>query len=185
MPLLLLALLAQATQPLAGQLPPAAPDRPSNSATMSVEPVGMFVAACDANGDARTTAAELTACVARSFAGLSASGRAIGYIEYADWAKRWLGDANALPSPFEVDSNGDNQITLEELQARLAALFAQFDRNHDGAVSRDELLTIRSAGFGGGERPSGQQSRGGRGGGHHGGRRGGMGGGMGGGGMGD
>ena len=36
--------------------------------TMMVEPAAMMIAACDADGDARTSAAELAACVARSYA---------------------------------------------------------------------------------------------------------------------
>ena len=36
--------------------------------TMLVEPVAMMLAACDADGDARTTRDEARACIARSFA---------------------------------------------------------------------------------------------------------------------
>ncbi len=124
--------------------PPAGTPQPP--ATIFAEPAALFIAACDANGDGRVTQAELTAGVARSYA--TAEGAAtgsIGYIAFADWAQAWLGDRNALPSPFEVDRDGDNRITLAELQARFAQFFTRFDRDKDGVLTRAELITIRGA----------------------------------------
>ncbi len=138
--LLALALL----QAIPAAPPPAGTPQPP--ATIFAEPAALFIAACDANGDGRVTQAELTACVARSYA--TAEGAAlgsIGYIAYADWAQAWLGDRNALPSPFEVDRDGDNRITLGELQTRFAQFFTRFDRDKDGILTRSELITIRAA----------------------------------------
>ncbi|RDE06454.1 EF-hand domain-containing protein [Sphingomonas aracearum] len=119
-----------------GQQPPA---------TIIVEPVAMFLAACDADSDGRTTRAEATACVARTFAGADASKRgSLGFIDFADWAERWLGSRNALPSPFSIDSDHDDRITLAELQANLAETFTRFDKDKDGVLSRAELLTIQT-----------------------------------------
>ena len=118
-------------------------------ATIVAEPVALMIAACDANGDAKVTRAELQSCVQRSFAAIdTAHGGSIGYIGYSDWALMWLGDRNALPSPFSVDSDGDNRITLAELQAQLESLFVRFDADKDGAVTRAELLTIRAVAIG-------------------------------------
>jgi len=123
---------------------PPGPGQPP--ATMVVEPVAMMIAACDADSDGRTTAAELHACVERSFAAIDTGHKgALGYIEFADWAERWLGDRNALPSPFEVDADGDNRITLDELQVKMAQTFRRLDRDHDAAVTRAECLTIRAS----------------------------------------
>ena len=134
-----LALLLQAAAPSA----PVTPAQPP--ATFVVEPVGMAIAAFDANGDGRTTRAEMEAGVARSFAAIdTAHAGSIGYIAFADWAERWLGDRNALPSPFEVDADGDNRITEAELQAALARVFARLDVDRDGSVTRKEVLTIRA-----------------------------------------
>ena len=138
--------LAAALQAAAATPPPAAPQGPAQPpATILVEPAAMFVAACDADGDARVTRAQLEACVARSFATAdgAASGK-IGYIAYADWAQRWLGDRNALPSPFEVDTDGDDHISLAELQARFRAYFDRFDLDRDGVLTRAELVTIHA-----------------------------------------
>ena len=138
--LLALALL----QSIVAAPPPAGAPQPP--ATIFAEPAALFIAACDANGDGRVTQAELTAGVARSYATVEgAASGSIGYIAFADWAQAWLGDRNALPSPFEVDRDGDNRITLAELQGRFAQFFARFDRDKDGVLTRAELITIRGA----------------------------------------
>ncbi|MEH3158779.1 MAG: EF-hand domain-containing protein [Sphingomonas taxi] len=134
--MILLPLLLQAAVPAAPGQPPA---------TMVVEPVAMAIAAFDTDGDGRTSRAELEAGVARSFAAIdTARSGSLGYIAFADWAERWLGDRNALPSPFEVDTDGDNRITLAELQAAFARVFARLDADKDGSVTRKEVLTIRT-----------------------------------------
>ena len=138
--LLVLALL----QAIVAAPPPAGTPQPP--ATIFAEPAALFIAACDANGDGRVTQAELTAGIARSYATAEGAGTgSIGYIAFADWAQAWLGDRNALPSPFEVDRDGDNRITLAELQARFTQFFARFDRDKDGMLTRAELITIRGA----------------------------------------
>jgi len=127
-------------------------------ATMVVEPVGMMIAACDADNNGKTTRAELVLCVTKSFDAIDTGHKgSIGYIDYSDWALKWLGDRNALPSPFTVDRDGDNRITLTELQAELGALFTRFDTDKDGAVTRAELLTIRASAAG--DRPPGKHGK--------------------------
>jgi hypothetical protein len=139
LPLLLATALQQNPAPASpppGQQPPA---------TIIVEPVAMFLAACDADADGRTTRAELAACTARTFAGADPGRRgSLGYIDFADWSQRWLGDRNALPSPFSVDIDHDDRITPAELEASLGEAFTRFDKNKDGALTRAELLTIQT-----------------------------------------
>lgn len=141
---LLALLLAQATQPPV-VVTAAQADAPPPPATMVVEPVAMAIVAFDSDGDGRTARAEMNAGLARTFAAAdpARSGR-LGYIAFADWALRWLGDRNALPSPFEVDRDGDNAITLDELQTAFGHVFDRLDRDHDGYVTRAEALTIRA-----------------------------------------
>lgn len=128
-------------------------------ATIMVEPVGMLIATFDADGDGRTSRPELARGVERTFKAVDTAGTGrMGYIEYADWCARFLGNATALPSPFTVDANGDSVITLDELQAALAHLYDRFDQAHDGQVTRAELLTIHDAPGGG----TGQRRGGGR-----------------------
>ncbi|MDE0879476.1 MAG: EF-hand domain-containing protein [Sphingomonas bacterium] len=138
----------------------------ADRATVMVEPVGMMIATFDSDGDGRVSQAESKAGVARSFAAIDTgnSGR-MGYIAYADWCSRWMGDPDALPSPFSVDTDGDNIITLDEMQAAIAHIFARFDTDKDGAVTRKELLTIHASPNGGrfgqgGRTPRGQRDAG-------------------------
>jgi hypothetical protein len=162
-----LALATAMACPAFAQTPAPAPVAPTivpgqPLATIVAEPVAMMIAACDANGDAIVSRAELTACLARSYAAADPDRKgSIGYIGYAEWALKWLGDRNALPSPFEVDRDGDNRITLAELEARFDSIFARLDKDKDGNLTRAELLTIRS-GFGGGDRPGGPGGKRGR-----------------------
>ncbi|WP_232833930.1 MULTISPECIES: EF-hand domain-containing protein [unclassified Sphingomonas] len=154
---MLLALLLQA------QAVPAvtqAPTQPQPPATFVVEPAAMAIVGWDADGDGRTTRAEMEAGVRRSFVGVDAAkAGSIGYIAFADWATRWLGDPNALPSPFEVDANGDDRITLAELEAAFGRIFDRLDKDRDGAVTRKEALTIRAnAGMANGP-PAGRHKR--------------------------
>lgn len=136
---LLIALIVQATTPT----PPAPKAQPP--ATILVEPAAMLLAACDADSDAHTTRAERDACLARALAAAEGGGSGkIGYISYADWARTWLGDPNALPSAYEVDADGDNRITAAELTSRFTALFDRYDADKNGALTRSELVTIRA-----------------------------------------
>jgi hypothetical protein len=113
------------------------------ASTVIVEPVAMMIAAFDADGDARVTRAEFDAGLRRSFDSAGPRDGAIGYIGFSDWSERWLGDRNTLPSPFETDRDGDNRISFDELSARFALLFARFDADKDGVLTRKELVTIR------------------------------------------
>jgi hypothetical protein len=140
--LLTLALLQAAPEIVVVAPPKATPQTP---ATIVVEPAAMFAAACDANADALVTRAELADCVSRSFAAAdTAKSGSMGYLAYSDWALRWLGDRTALPSPYDADRNGDNQITLVELQGQFAKLFSRWDNNRDGELARAELLTFKT-----------------------------------------
>ncbi|QDZ08466.1 EF-hand domain-containing protein [Sphingomonas panacisoli] len=121
--------------------PPVGPTPPS----LVVEPVAMMIATCDADGDGRTSRDEMHRCLAKSFATIDTGNTGqLGYIAFADWAERYLGDRTALPSPFETDADGDNKITLAELDAKFDQIFARLDVNKDGYLTRAELLTIRA-----------------------------------------
>jgi Ca2+-binding EF-hand superfamily protein len=135
--LLTLAGGAQAAQKLP-KVGPIGPTPPS----LVVEPVAMMIATFDQDQDGKVTRDELQKGVRHSFEAIdTAHSGKLGYIAFADWAQKWLGDATALPGPFETDADGDNQITLDEMQAKFAQIFARLDKNHDGVLTRAELLT--------------------------------------------
>lgn len=154
LPLILLAAMPASAQSVPGgatnqRVPvplgtPAAQPPQGAPATMVFSTEATLIATCDADGDGVVTRAELDICIARSFARVAGGAPSFGYIGYGDWALRYLGDANALPSPFTVDANADNQITAAELTGYFDAAFARLDTNHDGRLTRAELITIRS-----------------------------------------
>ena len=154
---MILPLLLVLAAPAQGQPPAPNPNAPA-PATIVAEPVAMMIAAFDADGDARVSRAELQAGVERSFRSAAKDQPSIGYLAFADWAAQWLGDRSALPSPFEVDRDSDNRITVAELQQRFAMIFARLDGNKDGVLTRAELLTIRSGRVGGAEAPGGRRT---------------------------
>ena len=147
--MILLALLLQTGVPQDGgpDIRILAPGKANSQtpATLVVEPAAMFVAACDENRDARTTRGELETCVRQAFSSVD-RGKAgsIGFLAYSDWALTWLGDRTALPSPYEIDRDSDDRVTLDELQLQFSRLFTRYDKDGDRAVSRAEALTIRA-----------------------------------------
>lgn len=115
-------------------------------ATLVVEPAAMLIVACDTDTDGRTTRTELDRCIQRSFP-VGADVK-LGYIAYGAWQQTWLGDQGALPSPLEVDRDGDDRVSLDELQGQFSRLFGRYDKNGDSAVTRAEALTIRATAAG-------------------------------------
>ena len=114
------------------------------AATVIVEPAAMLIATFDSDGDARVTRAEFDAGLRRSFDSIDTAKKgSLGYIAFSDWSERWMGDRNTLPSPFETDRDGDNQVSFDELAYRFNLLFARFDADKDGVLLRRELLTVR------------------------------------------
>ncbi len=131
------------TPPPAAALPGQRPPQPTP--TIIVEPVAMMIAAFDRDGDARVTRAEFEAGLEASFKAIDTAGRgSLSYIGFSDWALMWLGDRNALPGAFEVDTDGDNRITLGELRARFTLFFNRFDADKDGMIVRSELVSVRT-----------------------------------------
>ncbi|MBB4841076.1 MULTISPECIES: EF-hand domain-containing protein [Sphingomonas] len=112
--------------------------------TVIAEPVAMMIAAFDADGDGKVTRAEFDAGLKRSFDAIDTRHQGwLGYIAYSDWQERWMGDRNTVPSPFEVDRDGDNKITFAEIAERFDLLFTRFDADKNGVLERKELVTIR------------------------------------------
>jgi hypothetical protein len=151
-------------KPGKGQQQPLRSEQPM----LLAEPVAMMIAAFDRDGDARVTRAEFDAGLRATWDSINPThADTIGYITYGDWALKWLGDRDALPTAFEVDRDGDSRISYAELADRFALLFDRFDKNKDGVIDRSELLTYRppmtGRGPGGGSGSERGGKRGGRG----------------------
>lgn len=151
MSVLMLALFA--LQPGPPPPPPPATIRPGEAPdwstrvpiSESAEPLGLAVAAFDADRNGLTSLAEYDEALGRTFTAADAnSDGALGYIEYSGWALTWLGSATALPGPFAIDVDGDNRITREEFAAEFRRQFTRLDTNQDGSISHAELLTLRN-----------------------------------------
>ncbi len=132
----------------------AGPPQGAAPATVVAEPVALFLTGADRDRDGRTTLAELNQTLTDTTANDATWKTGVGFIAYSDWAERWLGDRNGVPTPFDLDRNGDQKVTFDELAIRFDALFARFDANKDGAVTRAELLTVRTSPYG---RPGGDR----------------------------
>jgi len=104
----------------------------------------MMIAGFDADGDGKVTRAEFDAGLKRSFDAVDTRRQGwLGYIAYSDWQERWMGDRNTVPSPFEVDRDGDNKLSFAEIAERFDLLFTRFDADKNGVIERKELVTIR------------------------------------------
>ena len=120
--------------------------------------MALLLAGFDRDGDARVTRAESNdgaVALARDWAD------GIGYIAFADWSERYLGDRNVNPSALEVDRDGNGRITPAEFADRIDAVFVRLDTdnssrrrngaNHSPAKSRaidegtDRLLVTSCA----------------------------------------
>lgn len=141
---------------LALQVAPGEPYR-SPLATVVAEPVALFFAGLDADRDGRTTRAEVKDGIDQLTKGTAGWSNGLGYLAYSDWAERYLGSRTAVPTPFEIDRDGDNKLTIAEFTARIDAIFTRFDTNKDGALTRAELLTIRAGPMG--QRPGERRLR--------------------------
>jgi hypothetical protein len=115
--------LGLATQAWAQE--PQAPQQPIKRADFLARSQAQFVA-LDANHDGVATKDELIAVMTKDFGG---------------------------PPPAEIvdkifaalDTNGDGKATAAEVEAQAASHFDQWDTNHDGTLTPDEMMAGRAA----------------------------------------
>lgn len=143
--------LAQQSAAPPAQTRPAGPQQPQ--ATIIYEPLAMMIAAFDTDRDARVTRAEYDSGLKASWDSIDTGKTgSLSYIGFSDWAFRWLGDRNALPNPFDVDRDGNNRVSFDELAARFDDFFRRFDADKNGVIVRSELVTLRNPVFDNGRR---------------------------------
>lgn len=121
-------------------------------------PVALLFAGMDTDRDYIIAQDELAAAIVREWASLPQGAQGnVPAIAIADWAGTVLGDPEALPNHLAFDVNLDGQVSETEFRTRLTGEFAQLDRDHDGRLTRAEMLRdlpVRSQSQGGGM-PSG------------------------------
>lgn len=148
------AFVLQSAPAAAAQTPSAPPPYRSAPSTIVAEPVALLLTGFDRDHDAQITQAEMRAGLEDLRKADRAWDGAMGYLDFADWAQRWLGNPNAVPTPFDIDRDGDNRITFDELANRIGAIFDRYDTDRNGVLTRPELLTVLASPFGS-DRPDG------------------------------
>lgn len=122
-------------------------------------PIALLFTGMDTSHDRATDPAELAHGIAAEWASLPADPRGtVPALEISAWAATALGNPEALPNQISFDVNLDGRISQEEFAARLKAEFARLDRDHDGRLTRAEMLSdvpMRQRAQDGGSRPSG------------------------------
>lgn len=109
------------------------------------QPLAVAIAGFDADRDGRTSRAELDEGLGRTFEAADTSRDGVlGYIEYAGWARTWMGSETALPGPFSIDTDGDDRLARAEMISEFGRQFDRLDTNRDGSITRAELLTVRN-----------------------------------------
>lgn len=108
-----------------------------------LEPSALILVGMDANQDFVINREELTAGAAASFAAADTNkSGTLTPVEHADWAAKWMGDRYASPGYMNFDANMDQGISPEEFSKELERLFAIYDQDHNGTVTRVELLVF-------------------------------------------
>lgn len=110
-------------------------------------PMAMFFAGLDNDGDLFVSRLEVEPAILREWerADADRNGR-LSAFEYEDWMKTVLGDPEARPGRIAFDKDLDGEISQNDFESRLLVEFTMLDRNDDGRISRQELLTTLRAG---------------------------------------
>ncbi|MGE3142840.1 MAG: EF-hand domain-containing protein, partial [Hyphomonadaceae bacterium] len=124
-----------------GRAPPGPAMRETPQVLLSAD--ALVFATFDKNDDLRVDQAELAAGAAREFTRADTNGDgALSPLEYQTWAQTALGGENAPPYRLDFDRNVDNTISRAEFVAEFTARFNDYDKNHDGVLTRDEFLRM-------------------------------------------
>ncbi|WP_293611459.1 hypothetical protein [Ponticaulis sp.] len=133
-------------------------------------PVALLLTSMDRDGDALVSSEEFEAGLSASWDALNMNQTdRVGALVFAQWAEITLGSSDALPSRLSFDTNLDGIIDPTEFRSGLEREFEQLDANHDGILTRSELVIrlperqfqqggqggggSRGPGGGGGDRP--------------------------------
>lgn len=107
-----------------------------------VKPTGLLLVDMDTNRDMETDRAELARAAPALFAQIDTdSGGIVSGIEFADWAQTALGTRYPVQGLASFDTDNSLAIEVDEFSAGLNALFATYDKDNNGRITRAELFT--------------------------------------------
>lgn len=107
-----------------------------------VKPTGLLLADMDTNRDLETDRDELTQATSILFAQIDRdNGGIVSGVEFADWAQTALGARYPVQGLASFDTDNSLAIEANEFSDGLNMLFASFDKDNNGRVTRDELFT--------------------------------------------
>lgn len=109
--------------------------------TYYLAPAAIMFIASDANNDAKVTMEELETYLLPVFAKADRDENGtLKPTEYAIWAREYLGRQDTVPSFIGIDANQNDVVTQAEYLATFSKLFAQYDVDEDGILSRAEIV---------------------------------------------
>lgn len=158
-----LALVVLLLSACAGGPPPGDREPDQARGGWQAAPVALLLVEVDADGDRVVSRPELEQALPNLFREADSDGSGgITPIEYRDWAVAVFGTEDAPPGRMAFDINGDGRIDPDEFTGTLTAIFAAADKDHDGRVSRAdlvELVRVQQGGGGPGGKPGGSGGR--------------------------
>ncbi len=140
---------------------------PRKSGRVIIEPISLFFASSDRDGDAIVTEPELGIAIQNELENMGGKMRPL---QFMDWSLKTLGSSDISPRFLSFDTNFDSVISESEFSARLRAEFSRLDKNEDGQLERSEMIrSLRDGkrqsrggnaqGRDGGEGPEGREGR--------------------------
>ena len=129
---------------------------------MVVKSAGLLLADMDTNGDLATDTGELDQATAKLFSAIDQdNGGVISAVEFADWAMVNLGTRYPVPGLARFDADASLSVERNEFADGLKSLFATYDKDGSGTVTRSELFTQLNIPTRGRGRPGGLAGGGG------------------------
>ena len=129
--------------------PPSEPgvNRVELRGALIARPIALYFASTDTNLDGIVELGELKARSAETFRTFDrdTNGR-WSLVDHGDWSLTHLGAQYAVPSGLQTDTNGDGTISEGEFIETLEDAFTRMDKNADGRLIREEMVTALPVG---------------------------------------
>jgi len=144
--------------PGSGRLSGSSGDPALQHGAIVVKPAGLLLIDMDTNRDLDTDSEELANSTPDLFAQIDQdNGGVLSALEFANWAQTALGTRYPTFGMARFDTDNSLGVEADEFATGLQTLFASYDKDNNGRVSRAELFTQLNTDPRGGQggRPSG------------------------------